>query len=538
MAVKKSVLRRFSFFRALKDRELAALALQLNEAHYSAHATIFSDKEPGDCFYLLQTGSVEISKLTADGEILLNVLQPGDHFGEMSLLDDQPRSATARATTDLTVIQIPKAIFLSLVTRFPILLHQTARISDERLRQRDQDLIQELTTHNQQLERLYETSLDISRHREIDPLLAAIIERAAALFDSTAGQLYLFDEKIQRLVSPKGKAIQLNAGATGRAFATGAPMIHNKIGRQNPSRELAAPICLDSKSLGVISVCRNKGSAPFIPEDAKLLRLFANQAAIAIENARLYGLAVEKAQFDGELHAAYQVQHGLIPPRAPRLAGFHLAGMWRPAREVSGDFYDFIPLEKSRWGIVIADVSDKGLPAALFMVLTRSILRANLVAEPDLARAIARANRVLCADAHDGMFVTVLVGILDARSRRFTYVNAGHNPPLLWRAHAHRLVALKRHGWALGIEASAAFTAQQVELKPGDRLVLYIDGVTDAVNAQDRFFSEARLAQLVKLNAHRSAGDLVRALDRAICEFVGVRALSDDATAVVLATDS
>ncbi len=538
MAVKKSVLRRFPFFRALNEGELESLASQLDAAHYPAHAMLFSDQQPGDYFYLLQAGSIEIFKSTPEGHVLLNVLQPGDHFGEMSLLDEQPRSATARAVTDVTVIQISKALFLSLVQRFPILLYQAARISDERLRQRDQKLIQELTAHNQQLERLYDTSLDISRHRELDPALSAIVERAVALFDSPEGRLYLFDERTQRLVSPKGSRTRLGVGVTGRAFISGAPVIQNRTRRYNPSRELAAPICLDGKSLGVITICRPPTADAFTDDDVKLLLLFANQAAIAIENARLYGLAVEKGRLDGELRAAYQVQRSLIPPCAPHIRGFHLAGLWRPAREVAGDFYDFVPLDHAKWGIVIADVSDKGVPAALFMAITRSILRANLTAEPELARAIERANRILSADAKDGMFVTCFVGILDARTRRFIYVNAGHNPPFLWHAQSHRLVALKQHGLVLGIESSASFTAREVELELGDLLVLYTDGVTDALDAHDRSFGEVRLAQLIKTNTRCSADDLVQALDRAICEFVGTRVLCDDVTAVVLATCS
>ncbi len=534
MAVKESILRRSSFFHPLNSDELKSLAAQLDKAHYPARATLFSDQQLGEFFYLLQAGSVEIFKWTLDGEVLLNVLQPGDHFGEMSLLDEQPRSATARAATDVTVIQIPKAIFLSLVKRFPILLYQAARVSDERLRQRDQKLIQELTVHNRQLGRLYDTSLDISRHRELDLALSAIVERAAALFDSPEGQLYLFDEKTQRLISPKGRPIRLGVGVTGRAFASGAPVIQNGTGWHNPNRELAAPICVDGKSLGAITVCRPGTAVAFTRDDAKLLLLFANQAAIAIENARLYGLAVEKGRMDGELRAARQVQRSLLPTRPPRIPGFRLAGLWQPAREVAGDFYDYVPLGDGKFGIVIADVSDKGMPAALFMAATRSIVRASAVGEHDPGRALERANRLLSADAANGMFVTVFLAILDARAYRLTYANAGHNPPFLWRAHTKRLERLHRHGMALGIEPSYAFDAHTLELHAGDVLVLYTDGVTDAVDAHDRSFGERRLIRLIQSNARAGAPAITRAIDRAVREFTGAHAPFDDVAAVAL----
>jgi len=531
MAVNPRTLRAFPFLRRLADADLARLASQVGETHYPAGTLIFPDRQPGDRFYLLKAGRVEIFKPTPHTQVILNVLQPGEHFGEMSLLDDQPRSAAARAATDVALIEISKPIFLALVQRFPLLLYQAAHVSDERLRHRDRDLINQLTAHNRQLGKLYETSLDISRHRARDAALAAIVERAVALLNGSAGVIHLFDPQTHRLVAPLDRSRGTRSrGVIGRAFATGAPVIENRRAR----RELAAPICLDEKPLGALVVYRAPAAAAFTPEQAQLLLLFANQAAIAIENARLHALALEKARLDGELCAARAMQRSLIPTRAPRVPGFRLAGLWRPAREVSGDFYDFISLGNGCWGLVIADVCDKGMPAALFMATARSVVRASARAALTAVGAVEHANRVIAADASNGMFITLFLGILDPRARRLEYVNAGHVPPLWWRAPNARLERLSRTGIALGVDAEARYESRAIELAEGDLLLLYTDGVADALNVTDAHFGEARLARVLKSGASAEACAVVRAVDRAVSDFVGTCALVDDVTMVAV----
>jgi serine phosphatase RsbU (regulator of sigma subunit)/CRP-like cAMP-binding protein len=543
MPVVPSLLHRFPFLRSLDEVELEHLAQHIEERHYSPRALIFPDGVTGDKFYLLNSGHVQIVKPTSEGEVILNDMQPGDSFGEMSLLDGQPRSASARAAGDVSVLEMPKDVFLSLIQRFPALLYLTALENAQRLRRSDLELIDELQARNKELHQLYETSLDISRHLELEQLLAAITERAASLLNSIGGALHLYDPARHLLIAPPPhKHVRPAEGATGQAFASEQAVIANALAtearggkrRSAVDSALAAPVVLNKTKLGTLTVYRPPSAAPFTQDDAQLLLLLANQAAIAIENARLYGLSLEKGRLDGELRAARQLQRSLIPTRAPRVPGFQLAGLWRPANEVAGDFYDFIPLARGKWGVAIADVSDKGAPAALFMAIARSVLRASAMAELDAARAIERANHLLTADSSRGMFVTLFFGILEPHACVLTFVNAGHNPPLLLRTASHRLERLNQHGLALGVDPTRRWASHKIALGGNDLLVLYTDGVTEAFNARDELFGESRLARILKASAGATAPQVVRSIDRGVHEFTGTRPLSDDVTLVVL----
>ncbi len=536
MPVPAKVLRRFVFFRPLDAAALEQFARYVNEQKYRAGDVIFQDGDLGDIYYLVQSGRVHIVKRTQTEETLLNEISAGEGFGEMSLIDDQPRSATARAAEDATLLKIPKNQFIELVQRFPVLLYQAALTSDARLRRRDREWVQELENRNWQLEKLYETSLSISRQLELRTALAEIADRATQLLDGREGALHLYDPSRNLLVAlQSGETVRPGTGVVGRAFGCREGLIENPTRRRSQVvSALAAPICLGDQSLGVLTIYRTGAKPPFTPQDMQLLLLLANQAAIAIESSRLHRVEVDKARIDGELHVARQVQERLIPRRAPRIPGFKLAALWRPAREVSGDFYDFIPLAYRRWGLVIADVSDKGMPAALFMATARSILRASAIAEMDASAAVAHANRVLCADATQGMFVTLFFAILDPRTRQLTYVNAGHNPPILLRAQEPRVEYLGRTALPLGLFADTPIRAQQVSLRENDVLVLYTDGVTEATNATGELYGEARLIELIRQKAGTRTSALERAVDASILEFTGNRPLADDVTLVAL----
>jgi sigma-B regulation protein RsbU (phosphoserine phosphatase) len=258
-----------------------------------------------------------------------------------------------------------------------------------------------------------------------------------------------------------------------------------------------------------------------------LLRARAQELAIARSNQRM----------ESELHVARELQVSMLPHEAPRIPGWDLAARWRPVREVAGDYYDFIPSDKGQLGLIVADVCDKGTPAALFMALTRSVIRASLGRTSSNADDIARANRQICADSTSGMFVTLVYARLSPQAGRITYVNAGHMPPLLCKPNARgdqdRLVELTRTGMALGMIEDAAYEQRMVHLDPGDFILFYTDGVTDAINLWEQEFGMERLRQAILNHRHLPAADIIAALERAIDDFTGAAAQFDDIAIVV-----
>ncbi len=295
---------------------------------------------------------------------------------------------------------------------------------------------------------------------------------------------------------------------------------------------LCAPLKLKGRLLGVVYVDNRLQAGIFDREDLDLLEAIAASAAVAIENARLYEVAVEQGRIERELQMARRVQSGLMPDSMPSAAGWAFAARWRPARVVAGDFYDAIHHGEDQVGFLIADVTDKGMPAALFMAHARTILRASLEPDASPADAIARANRLICAESTSAMPVSLFYARLHP-SGSLTYVNAGHNPPFVQRRDSADLESLPPTGILLGVDPNAAFEQQDLQLTTGDRLLLYTDGVTDAVNASGEQFGLDRLQAV--LNRHPAASETAVA-DALLAEleaFVGDAEPYDDVTFIV-----
>lgn len=415
-------------------------------------------------------------------------------------------------------------------------------------------LYQAATLSASELRRLYDTSLDINSQLEISKLLDLIIQRAAELLHGDSGNFYFYDESTNDLVprAPFGQhtvasvdRLKPGEGATGRVFLSGQPLVvqdydtwEGRVARiplGRYARVLHVPVKRGAQVIGVMSVNRSKSAPAYTDDDVRLLSLFANQAAIAIENARLYQVAVEKARMERELDMARTLQISLIPRELLKIAGWDLAAHWQPAREVSGDFYDVFPLARAtRYGLMIADVSDKGMPAALFMTSTRAILRASMTAARAPAHGIAHANRLICADTANGMFVTLFYAQCDPKTGEMVYVNAGHNPPLLYRKRKDQLSELARTGMALGVEEKSVFNQRTLKLNHGDFVLLYTDGVTEAINAEEQEFGVERLQQIILEKRHAPAAEMLAALEKAVSAFVGETLQSDDIAIVIV----
>lgn len=285
------------------------------------------------------------------------------------------------------------------------------------------------------------------------------------------------------------------------------------------------------------------GEAPVNRQDVRAgasvipaAQTLAAQVAAAVQRARMYHQALSNQRMRQEVALAGQIQATFLPQHLPEIKGWQIAALLEPARQTAGDFYDIIELPDGRLGILIADVADKGVGAALFMALSRTLLRTyatEYVTWPEIV--LQAANHRILVDTKSNVFVTVFYGILDTRRGILTYCNAGHNPALLLRKRkAAPLTLLQRTGVPLGLFEDYRWEAASIDIKPGDSLVLYTDGITEAQNRSGEFFGEERLRQMLLRLRGRSARSVLGHITREVYHFLRGRALLDDLTLLVI----
>jgi sigma-B regulation protein RsbU (phosphoserine phosphatase) len=286
-----------------------------------------------------------------------------------------------------------------------------------------------------------------------------------------------------------------------------------------------------------LTLQRDPATAPSLLPAVQSL---AAQVASALEGAKVHAHELAHESVNREMALAGEIQANFLPDAMPDVPGWQLAAMLEPARKTSGDFYDVIPLANGRLGIMIADVADKGMGAALFMALSRTLIRTYALepqAEP--GPVLAAANQRILADTHSGQFVTVFYATLDTASGELTYANAGHNPPYhLDGRDGGNLQELDRTGVPLGILDGASWQQRTVRLVPDDALLMYTDGITEAQDSEGGFFDEERLQGIARDDVGRSAAQLQDAVITAVRRFVGEAPQSDDITLFVVVRDA
>ena len=296
----------------------------------------------------------------------------------------------------------------------------------------------------------------------------------------------------------------------------------------------AMPLETRDRFLGVLIAGHPQEGEPIPQPRMNILAGIANQTSLAIEAAQFYGQTLRQERLQREMELASEIQESFLPECCPETAGWEFAIEWRAARGVGGDYYDFIRLGPGRLGLVIADVSDKGVAAALYMAISRTVIRTVALEGNEPDETLRRVNRTLLQDARSGMFVTVFYGILELETGLLTYARAGHNPPILIRNADCAVFSLAAPGVVLGILDEPRIARGDVRLEPGDLLVMYTDGVTEATNGLDEEFGEERLAELLTRGSEHSAESLVRLVDGAVRSFTGERPQFDDLTLLVL----
>ncbi|MFQ5602081.1 MAG: GAF domain-containing SpoIIE family protein phosphatase [bacterium] len=300
---------------------------------------------------------------------------------------------------------------------------------------------------------------------------------------------------------------------------------------------LSVPLVCKGKLIGVLNLFNKKQDGQFTLDDQRLLSIIASQSAQVIENARLYEEEEQLRLIEQELKTAHAIQVGLLPKESPRISGFDVAGRSYPATEVGGDYFDFIELDDHLWGIALGDVSGKGIPAALLMSNLQATLRNQALHNASLVECIEKANQFLCYNTESTKFVTLFCGKLNSEKRTFQFVNAGHNFPFYLNTKGE-FETLEIGGVVLGMIPEFTFDQGEVHLQPGEIIVVYSDGVTEAENELEELLGEERLKNIILDNRHLSAQELVEIIYQKVKEFSGAAKQDDDITIVVLKAEN
>ncbi|NMC79201.1 MAG: SpoIIE family protein phosphatase, partial [Chloroflexi bacterium] len=290
------------------------------------------------------------------------------------------------------------------------------------------------------------------------------------------------------------------------------------------------PLSVKGTLFGIL-LAKESGANPAAREKRlEIVNGIAQQTALAIQNESYKKEMVERERLEREFQLARQIQQAFLPSHLPQVKGWELDARWQTARRVGGDFYDVFRLDARRLGLVIADVSDKGMPAALYMTVGRTLIRSNAQQSDSPADVLARVNNQLLMDSQNGMFVTAVYAVLDTQTGQLTYANAGHNRPLVLRAGSRQLETLPKGDMALAVLENTPYHDQSLQLEPGDCLIFYTDGVTESFAASGDTFGEDRLAALLRGAFGLDACQILDRIDQALIEFRQGIPLSDDVT--------
>jgi sigma-B regulation protein RsbU (phosphoserine phosphatase) len=426
---------------------------------------------------------------------------------------------------------------------------------------------------------LHDLGEAIAREDSHSAMYRLIVEGAMRVLQSHGGALYLLDhtgkslvprfhsdhccplvdipERIAAMGKTNGSAllsflrlhsIRSGEGIIGSVFASQKPEVIEDLRKDNrlkPSIHfpnnvtvLVGPLSFGPKKLGVLAVTSPKGTRNYNSNDFEVFKSIVEQSAFALANAMAHQAAAEKKQIEAELRAASDIQRILLPEKDPILQGYTIAGKNIPAKVLSGDYYDYIPLSEGRQGVVIADVSGKGTAAAIITAMCRSILRSNAASSDSPAAVLSAVNRQLAPDIREDMFVSMIYMIFDQATNTLTLARAGHTLPMIWRKETGKVQTLHSGGLAVGIDKGDVFARVTKDLsfqmEPGDCLLLYTDGINEALDAKGLEFGEERIHTTLATLAPQGAQAVVNGIIADVDKFLGGKRSHDDITLIAL----
>src|SRR5271169_3130367 len=393
-----------------------------------------------------------------------------------------------------------------------------------------------------ELQSLYDVGLSIAGTLDFESLAEDILYKSISLLNARTGTLIVCDRASDGPVTVRHLGEPLLDGESARLLPSTSlrcNTIAERVGLlENAPAEklLAVPILADGRWLGVLIVAdkenRDGSIDDFTEADERVASLFANQAAIALENARLHREAVEKEKMEREIELAASIQKTILPETLPEVPGLLVAGGNRPTKQVGGDYFDVYPLADSRTALCVADVSGKGVPAALLVSTVHACLHL-LVPDgaSDLPALVARVNRHLVGFSSTRKFATLFIAVYDPAKGTLTYVNAGHNPGL-WIS-PEGVTLLPSGGVPVGMMPGVTHTQSVIHVATGDTLLLYSDGITEALNGADEEFGMERLTALAVEGRAQSPAELSRRIFGAVSDFTTGVAQYDDQTVLI-----
>lgn len=407
-----------------------------------------------------------------------------------------------------------------------------------------------------------------------------IVEGATRIIDANGGALYMTDRTGAKLVPAfisKGcpplvevpadilqqaaatpialesylrlHSVPLGEGTIGRVWQAGQPVCLNELSEAPELAKLrdtslgaasmmVSALLYGKQNMGVLAVANGPMGASFSQSDFVVFKSIAEQSAFALYNAIIYSEANEKKRLDHDLEIARDIQRILLPSEAPSVNGFEISGINIPARQVSGDYFDYIKVDDERLGVAIADVSGKGVPASLIMAICRSVLRSQATQNPSPADVLQKVNRQLYPDIKEDMFISMAYLILDHAHNGVILSRAGHDAPLLYKSSSQTVTPLKPPGMVLGIDSGNVFdrltSDVAVPLERDDCLVLYTDGVTEAIDTEGNEFGVERVIQSLRASAMNGASAIVTRLIDDLRNFVGSHPQNDDITLIAI----
>ncbi len=428
----------------------------------------------------------------------------------------------------------------------------SSNLSESNLKLQEEN--KRLRTAIEELSVLNEISTAISSIQPLEQIIDLIVRKCVKNIKVEQGAVMLLDEQDQdkpfRTMIRKQDSVsnilpfRLDTQLTGWMLKNKTPLLINDLESDTRFKYmmnedfpihslLSVPMIVKGKMIGLLTIFNKKTDSGFTNNDQRLLGIIAAQSAQIIENARLYQEEQALQHLQEEMRLAYEIQVNLLPKSHPEITDYQIAGKSTPAKDVGGDYFDFIEIDENKLAFCVADISGKGIPAAILMANVQASLRGQAKLDRACKDCVSFTSDILFHNTSPTKFATLFYAILDKRTNEITYCNAGHNPPFLF-SKGNKLTKLSTGGMIAGVVPSVIFEEERFLFEHDEMLVLYSDGITEAMNKDEEEFGDERLIEVITNNKKESAEKLIEKILDEVNKFTGKTPQMDDMTLVVI----